>query len=134
MMNTIESFDLGEPNPAECPECGAAFSRTFHRLELKGEFLGYFPVDRCPNGHEYLTQESSEAINAVAKERGLWGWERPRTVATNSDTVENELLSATTTSYRERRTESSENYDSCTTVVGDTRTPPRALKRLTARV
>ncbi len=66
-------LDLGEPEVAICPVCGAQFDRTLVRFDLRGHFFGYFPADVCEEGHDFLTEESSKAIEEAAQALGLFG-------------------------------------------------------------
>jgi hypothetical protein len=66
-------LDLGEPEVANCPMCGTLFKRTLVRFDLRGHFLGYFPADVCSQGHDFLTEESSKAIEQAAQALGLFG-------------------------------------------------------------
>jgi hypothetical protein len=65
--------DLGAPDVPDCPECGTPFVRTLVRFDYGGQFFGYFPADVCARGHEFLTDESDEAIEQMAKKMGLFG-------------------------------------------------------------
>lgn len=64
--------NLGDPIPPNCLQCGTPFRRSLIGFDLEGKFLGFFPADVCQRGHTYLTQESSRAIDEVAKRTGLW--------------------------------------------------------------
>jgi len=68
--------DLGEPDVADCPMCGAAFARRLVRFDFRGHFFGYFPADVCAKGHDFLTEESSESIEKAAVAMGLFGARR----------------------------------------------------------
>jgi hypothetical protein len=70
--------DLGEPEVADCPMCGSPFERKLVRFEMRGHFFGYFPADVCSKGHDFLTEESSLAIEKTAIALGLFGSERSR--------------------------------------------------------
>jgi hypothetical protein len=67
------SNGIGEPEVADCPMCGTHFERTLVRFDFRGHFFGYFPADVCARGHDFLTDESSVAIEKVAKALGLFG-------------------------------------------------------------
>lgn len=70
--------DLGRPEVADCPMCGSPFERKLVRFEMRGHFFGYFPTDVCSKGHDFLTEESSLAIEKTAIALGLFGSERSR--------------------------------------------------------
>ena len=70
--------DLGAPDVPDCPLCGSAFTRTLIRFEFRGLLFGYFPADVCDGGHEFLTDESGEAIEQMAKRLGVFGSRAPR--------------------------------------------------------
>ena len=65
--------DLGKPEVAQCPICGASFKRTLVRFEFRGHLFGYFPSDVCKKGHDFLTEESDTAIEAIAEKLRLIG-------------------------------------------------------------
>ncbi len=77
-MHETSLPDLGVPDVPDCPECGAPFVRTLIRFDFRGQFFGYFPADVCAGGHEFLTDESDEAIEQMAKRMGLFGPSAPR--------------------------------------------------------
>lgn len=77
-MKSVVLPDLGEPDVPDCPECGTPFARTLIRFDFKGQFFGYFPADVCQRGHRFLTDESDEAIEEMAKRMGVFGSRAPR--------------------------------------------------------
>ena len=72
---------LGVPPVADCPLCGTLFERRLVRFDMEGHFFGYFPADVCAKGHDFLTEESSQAIEEIAKGLGLFGSRRGRSKA-----------------------------------------------------
>ena len=63
--------ELGDPDVPQCPICETPFTRTLIRFEFRRQFFGYFPADVCERGHEFLTDESDQAIEAIAKRTAL---------------------------------------------------------------
>jgi hypothetical protein len=61
--------------------CGTRFERQLVRFDMEGHFFGYFPADVCKKGHDFLTEESSQAIEEIAKALGLFGSRRARSKA-----------------------------------------------------
>lgn len=78
MTGPIPSPQIGKPDNPRCPECRLRWRRTLIRYDYGAAFLGYYPADLCPKGHAYLTEESSDAIEALSKASGLWGKPPPR--------------------------------------------------------
>jgi hypothetical protein len=70
--------DLGAPDVPDCPLCDRPFIRTLIRFEFRRILFGYFPADVCEGGHEFLTDESGEAIEEIAKRMGVFGSRAPR--------------------------------------------------------
>lgn len=77
-MPAVEVPDIGKPEVPDCPLCGHPFARTLVRFEFRGLLFGYFPADVCGGGHEFLTDESGEAIEEMAKRLGVFGGRAPR--------------------------------------------------------
>ena len=68
-MPQAAAVELGEPSITSCPDCGASVRRELLPFRHGRRLLGYFPADVCSNGHEYFTEESGAAIQAVARMR-----------------------------------------------------------------
>lgn len=71
-------LDLGKPEVPDCPMCGTRFRRTLVRFDHRGHFFGFFPADVCEQGHDFLTEESSQAIEEAAQALDLFGPRRAR--------------------------------------------------------
>lgn len=69
----VEVSDLGEPPVLACPLDGTAMRRALVRYEASGQLFGYFPADICERGHDWLTEEAAQNVDAIAKARGLFG-------------------------------------------------------------
>lgn len=58
----------------KCEECGRKLAKKEVEFKLYGESLGKFPAEVCLScGEELFNEETSDKIDALAKERGLWG-------------------------------------------------------------
>ena len=59
-----------------CEECGGTVMEKKVEFKLYGEPLGFFPAEVCTKcGEEIFDEETSDAIDKVAKDKGLWGLE-----------------------------------------------------------
>ncbi len=56
-----------------CPESGNPLAPALIPFEYHGDYWGRFPGLACEKEHRYFNQEGSEAIEAVAKEKDVWG-------------------------------------------------------------
>ena len=58
----------------KCEECGGKVARKEVEFKLYKESLGNFPAEVCLScGEELFDEETSDRIDAAAKERGLLG-------------------------------------------------------------
>ena len=58
----------------ECPNCGVKMKSANEPYIYNGIELGKFDSEKCQKcGEVFFTEESSDAIDAKAKELGLWG-------------------------------------------------------------
>ncbi len=61
----------------ECPVCEGKMERKKAPYELGNRSLGVFEADVCSScGEIFFTEESSDKIDKIAKEAGLWGLEK----------------------------------------------------------
>ena len=61
----------------KCEECEGKFVRKKVEFIMYGINLGNFPADVCTKcGEELFDEKTSEEIDKVAKEKGLWGLAR----------------------------------------------------------
>jgi len=59
-----------------CPVCGGRLRRTRAEYSYNDISLGAFEADVCQRcGEAFFTQEASDEIDRLAKERGVWGLE-----------------------------------------------------------
>lgn len=59
---------------SRCEECGGAIVKSDVDFKLYGVSLGKFPAQTCSKcGEECFDEKTSEHIDTVAKEKGLWG-------------------------------------------------------------
>ena len=57
-----------------CWECGKEMKKKSVEYKLHGILLGKFPALVCELCHETIfSEETSRAITAIAKQKGLWG-------------------------------------------------------------
>lgn len=57
-----------------CEECGGKIIHKIADYILLGENLGKFPAEVCTKcGEQVFDEEVSEKIDAIAKQKGLWG-------------------------------------------------------------
>ncbi len=60
----------------KCEECGGKIKKTKVEFGLYGQSLGHFPAEVCTQcGEEIFDEETSDRIDRIAKEKGLWGLE-----------------------------------------------------------
>lgn len=58
----------------KCDECGGKIANKKVEFKLYGESLGYFPAEVCTKcGEQVFSEETSDKIDEIAKEKGLWG-------------------------------------------------------------
>lgn len=58
----------------KCEECGGKIVKKNVEFSLYGESLGFFPAEVCTKcGEEVFDEETSDKIDEVAKQKGLWG-------------------------------------------------------------
>ncbi len=58
----------------KCEECGGKLAKKEVEFKLYEESLGKFPAEVCLScGEELFDEETSDRIDVVTKERGLWG-------------------------------------------------------------
>lgn len=69
----VHAEGIGEPEIVRCPICRTTMRRALVRFEQAGQLFGYFPADVCEEGHDWLTEEAGEAIEAISKAKGLFG-------------------------------------------------------------
>lgn len=61
----------------KCPICEGKIKRKEAPYSIGGVSLGIFDARVCTScGEVFFTEASSDAIDAKAKERGLWGLEK----------------------------------------------------------
>ncbi len=61
----------------KCPICEGEMERKKAPYAVGGIELGTFEADACSGcGEVFFTEASSDAIDRIAKERGLWGLEK----------------------------------------------------------
>ncbi|MBI3050989.1 hypothetical protein HYY74_00870 [Candidatus Woesearchaeota archaeon] len=59
---------------SKCDECGGKLKLEDVDFSLFGTSLGRFPAEVCTKcGEKVFSEEVSDRIDSVAKERGLWG-------------------------------------------------------------
>ncbi|MBI2666593.1 hypothetical protein HYX13_03200 [Candidatus Woesearchaeota archaeon] len=59
-----------------CEECGGKVIEKKVPFSLYGQELGMFPAEVCNGcGEEVFEENTSEEIDHIAKEKGLWGLE-----------------------------------------------------------
>lgn len=104
MMRMDDVVAIGKTDVPECPQCGADFIRALIRFEFEGQLVGYYPADVCDRGHRFLTQESSRAIDATLKRRGLWGTDAigPRTIIIGESQSGSALMRIPSTRLRKK--------------------------------
>lgn len=58
----------------KCEECGGKIVQKKVEFALYEENLGFFPAEVCIKcGEEVFDEETSDKIDAAAKQKGLWG-------------------------------------------------------------
>ncbi|MBI2672429.1 YgiT-type zinc finger protein [Candidatus Woesearchaeota archaeon] len=61
----------------KCEECSGKIIKKQVDFSLYGISLGKFPAEICSAcGEEVFDEKTSERIDKIAKERGLWGLDR----------------------------------------------------------
>ena len=72
----------------KCDECGGNFVKKKKEFELFGISLGEFDALVCQKCSQTLfTEEVSDQIDKIAKEKGLWGLESRTKVAQTGDSL-----------------------------------------------
>lgn len=62
---------------SKCEECGGKIEKKQVDFYVYGISLGKFPAEVCSKCNEEIFDEkTSEKIDSLAKERGLWGLDR----------------------------------------------------------
>lgn len=60
----------------KCPICDGRMERMKVEYEYHGIRIGEFDADVCADcGEAFFTEEASDDIDRIAKEKGLWGME-----------------------------------------------------------
>lgn len=60
----------------KCEECGGKVVRKKVEFTLYGKSLGSFPAEVCSKcGEEIFDEDTSDKIDEIAREKGLWGLE-----------------------------------------------------------
>lgn len=60
----------------KCEECNGKIIKKKIEFKLYGESVGFFPAEVCTNcGEEIFDESTSDKIDEIAKEKGLWGLE-----------------------------------------------------------
>ncbi len=60
----------------KCEECRGKIKKAKVEFSLYGQSLGSFPAEVCTQcGEELFDEETSDRIDQIAKEKGLWGLE-----------------------------------------------------------
>ena len=73
----------------KCDECGGRLVGKNIDFSMFGVLLGRFPAEVCAKcGEEVFTEEVSEKIDAVAKEKGLFGLAAMTTVGKSGDSLD----------------------------------------------
>ena len=58
----------------KCEECGGKLVKKEVDFTMYGIILGKFPAEVCTKcGEELFDEKTSEEIDKIAKEKGLWG-------------------------------------------------------------
>lgn len=61
----------------KCEECKGKIMRKYVEFSMYGVSLGKFPAEVCTRcGEEVFDEKTSEEIDKVAKNKGLWGLAR----------------------------------------------------------
>lgn len=61
----------------KCEECSGKIVRKQVEFSMYGVSLGKFPADVCTKcGEEVFNEKTSEEIDKIAKQKGLWGLAR----------------------------------------------------------
>lgn len=64
-----------------CEECSGKIVEKKVEFKIYGESLGFFPAEVCTKcGEEIFDEKTSDAIDNVAKKKGLWGLDAHATV------------------------------------------------------
>ena len=73
----------------KCDECGGKLAEKSVDFSMFGVGLGKFPAEVCTKcGDEVFTEEVSEQIDKVAKEKGLFGLAAKTTVGKSGDSLD----------------------------------------------
>ena len=72
----------------KCDECGGKIEKKKVDFSLYGESLGKFDAEVCTRcGEELFSEEVSQQMDQVAKEKGLWGLESHTKVGQAGDSL-----------------------------------------------
>jgi hypothetical protein len=73
----------------KCDECGGKLVQRKVDFSMFGVSIGKFPAEVCSKcGEEIFTEEVSEQIDHIAKEKGLWGLAARTTVGKSGDSLD----------------------------------------------
>ena len=74
---------------SKCDVCGGKLVEKSVDFKMFGVSIGKFPAEVCAScGEEVFTEEVSEKIDAVAKEKGLFGLAAKTTVGKSGDSLD----------------------------------------------
>lgn len=72
----------------KCEECGGKIIKKKVNFSLYGKSLGNFPAEVCLKcGETCFTEEVSDQIDKVVKEKGLWGLDLKTKVSKAGDSL-----------------------------------------------
>ena len=72
----------------KCDECGGTIVQKKTDFSLYGQSLGMFPAQVCSKcGETVFTEEVSDKIDIIAKEKGLWGLDLTTKVSQAGDSL-----------------------------------------------
>lgn len=72
----------------KCEECGGNIINKKVDFSLYGQNLGKFPAEVCSKcGETCFTEEISDQIDKIAKEKGLWGLDLKTKVSKAGDSL-----------------------------------------------
>lgn len=72
----------------KCEECGGRIINKKVDFGLYGQSLGKFPAEVCSKcGETCFSEEASDQIDKIAKERGLWGLDLRTKVSKAGDSL-----------------------------------------------
>ncbi len=72
----------------KCEECGGKITNKKVDFSLYGQSLGKFPAEVCSKcGETCFSEEVSDQIDRIAKEKGLWGLDLRTKVSKAGDSL-----------------------------------------------